>query len=200
MLITNIIQDSFQEFQDHISLVLFSFGCNFNCRGCYNYNYVTDINNIIGEANEIVDEHITPLHDAVVFLGGEPTIWREDLISAVSHVKDIGLKAKVFTNGFLPNVIDWLNKYKLVDAYSVDLKTVRNVYETVSVKMNDEEYLCKLDLSLKNILKVEIPVEIRTTRLGNVDIEEVQEYVENKYPSIKHIIQEDFVKNPIRHK
>ena len=199
MLITNVIQDSFQEYQDQISLVLFSFGCNLNCKGCYNYEQVTNFDNVIGEANKIIDKHITPLHDAVVYLGGEPTIWKDDLISSAMYVKDKkGLKVKIFTNGFLPEIIKSLNKFKLVDAYSVDLKTIHNVSEFVNVRMNDEEYLYKVNLSIQNIIDSKIPLEIRTTRLGNVNIEEVQEYVHHKYKFIQHIIQEDFIKNSIR--
>lgn len=195
MWIVDIIKDSFQEYKDNISLVLFSYGCNFHCHGCYNYDQVTDEKNIKGDSKELINKFITPLHDAVVFLGGEPTIWKEDLIESAMHVKKSGLKVKVFTNGFLPNIIDALNDFKLVDAYSVDFKTVCNVSEIVNVKMNDEKYLYKVNLSLKNIIGKKIPLEIRTTKFKNVNVEEVQEYVKNKYPFVKHIIQEDFTKN-----
>ena len=200
MLITDIIQDSFQEYQDHISLVLFSYSCNFKCNGCYNYKHVTNFNNVIDSANKIVDKYITPLHSAVVFLGGEPTIWKEDLLSSAKHVKCKDLKVKIFTNGFLPNIIELLNDNELVDAYSIDLKTIRNVSELINVKMNDEEYLYKVNLSIQRIIDADIPIEIRTTKFENVDIEEVQEYVHKKYPFIQHIIQEDFLKNFMHHK
>jgi len=195
MLIVDIIQDSFQEFKDHISLVLFSFGCNFDCRDCYNHHFVTDEKNIKNEAKVLVDKLITPIHDAVVFLGGEPTVWKEDLIECADYVKSKGLKVKIFTNGFLHDIISGLNKLKLVDAYSVDFKTVRNVNEIVNVKMNDEEYLYKVNSSLQNIIEHKIPLEIRTTKLRNVDVIEVQEYVKEKYPFVEHIIQDDFTRN-----
>ena len=38
---------SFQEFKPYYSLVMFTFGCNFRCKYCYNYDFITDKSNII---------------------------------------------------------------------------------------------------------------------------------------------------------
>ena len=74
MQIVNFIKDSTIECSPfNWGLTLFSYGCNFKCKMCRGYNYekVTDKANIIGEARAIIEENITPLHDCVVFLGGE---------------------------------------------------------------------------------------------------------------------------------
>ena len=71
MKIVSYVRETFLEFENHISLVLFCYGCNMKCNYCYNYDYITDKTRIIDKPVEtIIDENITPLTDSVVFLGG----------------------------------------------------------------------------------------------------------------------------------
>lgn len=202
MLITQVIPESFQEFPDKISIVLFCYGCNFHCQNCYNYSFVTDKKNVKGTVEELLEKYQTPLVDAVAFIGGEPTIWKDDLICSVKHVKQKGLATKIFTNGFLSDVIFKLNQLVLVDAFSIDLKSVTNVKEILGVDISDDEYLARIHESIENILQTPASLEIRTTQLVNTstglvstNIEEVQEYVKAYFPGIKHIIQKDFTEN-----
>ena len=195
MLITQAIQDSFQEYRDQWSLVLFSFGCNFSCKYCYNLDFSRDRKNIIGEAKDLIKQYLHPGHEAVVFLGGEPTIWKDALIETTKQIKDMGLKVKIFTNGFLSEVIKKLNDQKLVDAYSVDLKTIKEASYFLGVAMNDDEYLWKFRSTINHILDAGIFLEVRTTKWPGINIEEIKDYMKQNLPAIPHIIQDDFSKN-----
>lgn len=196
MKIVSYIQEGFQEYEDHISVILFSQGCNFKCVGCYNYDQIVNPDNIIGDAIEMIDELITPLHDAVVFLGGEPTIWEKGLPAACRHAKSKGLLTKVYTNGYSPPVVHALNEEGLVDAYSVDLKAVANVAPIIGKAISADEYLTAVDETIDDILAHKLPVEIRTTAwIEYPDVSAVESYVRDKYPGVPHIMQKDFRAN-----
>lgn len=196
MKITAVIKDSFQEYRGQHSLVLFSHGCNMRCSYCYNLDKIMDSKNIIGDAQKIVDEYITPIHDAVVFLGGEPTIWEDDLIDAASNVKKRGLKVKIYTNALRPDVIKRLNYLNLVDAYSVDLKTVNNDFsKVIGIDMKLETYLKLFEETIQDIINYKKEVEVRTTVYSNLYIFDVEKYMINNHPTINHIITQDFRKN-----
>lgn len=170
MQIVNFIKDSFQDcLPFKHALTLFSYGCNLKCKMCEGYNYetVTNKENIIGNAIDIIKENITPLHDCVVFLGGEPTIHGKKLIDALRYCKSIGLKTKVFTNGVLSDTIENINNLKLCDAWSVDYKGIsENIAPYIGI--GSKEYLINIKKTLNNIIKYnQLPLEIRTTYFDN---------------------------------
>ena len=103
MKITNIIKDSFQEYQNEHSLVLFTQGCNLDCSRCHNRKdmWSTDTEDSV----VIIEKILTPLHTAVVFLGGEPTLVDHDLVVSCMAAKKQNKKVKVFTNGQKPEII-----------------------------------------------------------------------------------------------
>ncbi len=44
MKVISVIPESFQEYEDHISVIMFFAGCNFRCSYCYNYDIISDVN------------------------------------------------------------------------------------------------------------------------------------------------------------
>ena len=194
MEIVSVVPDSFQEFEDYHSLVLFCYGCNFDCKGCYNKKYVGTFSNSIGKIEDVIKKNLTPLHQAIVFLGGEPTIWEDRLKDALKFSKEKGLKTKVYTNGYKYPIIRKINRKKLVDAYSVDLKSVVNCSTVIGVDIPDYQYLYHVHQSITDILDHNIPLEIRTTKWKTIiDFNGIIEYVKRKYPGVPHFITEDFL-------
>lgn len=204
MQIVNYIIDSFNEcYPFNYGLTLFSHGCNLHCKMCkgYNYEQVTDKKNIIGNAKDIIDKNITPLHDSVIFLGGEPTIWGDKLIECLKYCHDKGLKTKIFSNGMLPSIISKINKDKLCDAWSIDFKGLNNTKEEFGIELN--HYLNNVMASIKDIQNNSLPLEIRTTfydgnKEDELDIEtfvyyDIIEPYKNKNPDlyIEYIKQYD---------
>lgn len=196
MKIMSYIRDSFQEFEGYQSLVLFSQGCNFACNGCYNYDHVTQ-DEPIANARSLIENLLTPMHEAVVFLGGEPTIWDRHLIEAVRFVKQKGLKTKVFSNGSIPSVVTALNAQKLVDAWSLDFKCVRDSERILGKRIQIDSYLEALRQSAKNIKKHGISLEFRTTLWSGVteQLDEIKAYLQLHFPDVQHIVQRDFNEN-----
>jgi len=126
MKIVNVLPETYLEYEDHLSIVLFSFGCNLHCRYCYNYSFVTNPNNICAEsAEEIIDKLYHPLIDGLVFLGGEPTLYPERLKEiAIWAKKKYSLDIKIFTNGYNPGLIISGFREGWLDNVSIDLKTM----------------------------------------------------------------------------
>ena len=198
MQIVNFIKDSTVECSPfNWGLTLFSFGCNFHCKMCEGYNYekVTNKDNIIGEAKDIILKNITPMHDCVVFIGGEPTIWGEDLKDALRFCHKGNLKTKIFSNGYNKELIEEINNEGLCDAWSIDFKGLHNIYEQFGVPASD--YLVNVTYSINDIANRGLPLEIRTTFFsGNEEWrEEIRKHVADNFlcnhSNIKYIEQED---------
>ena len=198
MQIVSFIKDSTVECSPFKwGLTLFSAGCNLHCKMCEGYNYekITNPDNIIGDAIKIINNNITPLHDCVVFIGGEPTIWGEKLENALRFCHEKGLKTKIFSNGVKSEVIEIINNQNLCDAWSIDFKGLHNIQQEFGI--NAQEYLPKVEYSILDIASRDLPLEIRTTFYpGNEQWrEDIKKYVElnflRKYSHIKYIEQED---------
>lgn len=170
MQIVNYIKDSTIECAPfNWGLTLFSFGCNLHCKMCEGYNYerITNEENILDNAINIIKNNITPLHDCVVFIGGEPTIWDDKLIEALEYCNSNNLKTKIFTNGMLPDIVKKINDKKLCDAWSVDFKGLYNIKEQFGI--DDNLYKENIKKTLYNITQNNLPLELRTTFFdGNI--------------------------------
>ena len=194
--LVSVIDDSFQEYKGEWSVVTFCAFCNFKCQGCYNYDTISNKDNIIGEFKDIIIDKIKPSHTAIVFLGGEPTVWTGGLIKSLLFVRQNypKLKTKIFTNGFDFGLINRLNEMDLVDAYSVDFKAIENCQTVIGRNdIADNLYIRVLDYTITKILECGIPIEIRTTAWDCVEqIDKLKSYISEHYPGIEHIMQEDF--------
>lgn len=194
--IGSYIIDSFQEYEGEHSLVLFYVGCNLRCKGCYNYNILSNAEKLYN-AKELIDKYITPLHTAIVFLGGEPTI--HNIETDMRYAKSKGLKTKLYTNGLEPYMIYGLRGNELLDAISIDFKCIHNCKENIGV--SDLLYKNYVELSISESAKKvdgikSIDVELRTTKfpfLSKSEIIEIEKEVDNMirfYGNIRHIMQD----------
>jgi len=159
--LVHFMNECFQEYKDEVSLVLWSYNCNLKCSWCSMKDLIYDKKNIL-DVNyiDLIKSH-TSLETAVVFLGGEPTLYPRGLITGCSFAKELGLKTKIFTNGFNKNIIHKLLNYNLLDSISIDYK---DKYP------NNIIYLLEL-------VGNRIPVEIRTTihpELREFDLETME--------------------------
>ena len=210
MKIVNVIVDSFIECAPfNWGLTLFSYGCNLSCSMCKGYNYesVTNENNVQGNAIELIKDNITPAHDTVIFLGGEPTIHGDKLIEALQYCKDMNLKTKIFTNGTCSSLVEKINEMKLCDSWSVDLKCTSYTVDSIG-DYDSAIYMNALFNTIVNIMGNGLPLEIRTTfHEGNFrdmhDLTKIGNDLINGYkksnPEVysKYIVQKDARKDRI---
>lgn len=196
MKVVSVIPESFQEFEDHISVVMFFFGCNFKCSYCYNYDVVTNIKNILPDSPEtILDRCMSPLIDGCVLLGGEPTIYGNRLFELANYAKkEYNLDVKLFTNGSNPEiVIDGLMR-GLFDRVSIDFKFF-NSHDFIDFKcsgLTHENYVDSIINLLTRIRELNLQsfVEVRTTQEASVSDKEIEiiKNICNNF-QIPHIIQ-----------
>lgn len=185
------IPDSFQEYSPYWAFVLFCAGCNLSCKECYNLSAIKQ-NKIIGDGISVLQNELNESHEAVVFLGGEPTI-HSSLIDVLKFCKKRNLKTKIYTNGQKPDFFTE-EVLTLIDACSIDVKAVKNISKIVDTDISDFEYLFKIEQLIQKLSFYRKEYEIRTTKWKCVEdqLDQIKEYVEYRFPSTHHIIQENF--------
>ena len=163
MAIVGIDKLSLLDYEDKVSVVLFSQACNMRCPFCHNGAAVLGAN----KDDEINFEEIlaflktrTGLVDAVVFTGGEPTL-EQDLKVKIKAVRDLGFLIKLDTNGTNPEMVKSFLDEGLVDYVAMDIKNCPSLYgETCGVTNINLENIKK---SVSIIMNKAPDYEFRTT-------------------------------------
>ncbi len=108
-------------------LSLGSFGCNFRCPGCQNWEIAhADVEEEIEKARRITPKELIPMakksHCAgISWTYNEPTIWLEYTLNGAKLAKINKLYTNYVTNGFItPEALDTIGPY--LDVFRVDLK------------------------------------------------------------------------------
>jgi pyruvate formate lyase activating enzyme len=165
MVFGGIQKNSFIDYPEKISCVLFRSGCNFKCPYCHN----PDMVNASGKHNEalcekdIFDflEKQKKFLDGVVISGGEPTL-DNDLFLICKKIKALGYPIKLDTNGSRPDIIKRLIEERLIDYIAMDIKTYPSDYHLLTHKDFDAECIFT---SICTIMASCLPYEFRTTCL-----------------------------------
>ena len=119
---------SLLDYDEKVSVVLFSPACNFRCPFCHNGESVLNSNTPIPfeEIYSFLKSRVG-LIDAVVFTGGEPTLMPE-LKERIREVKQLGFLIKLDTNGTNPRVVEELLAEDLLDYIAMDIKNSEERY------------------------------------------------------------------------
>ena len=163
MAIVGIDKLSLLDYEDKVSVVLFSQACNMRCPFCHNGAAVLGAS----KEDELDFDEIlaflktrTGLVDAVVFSGGEPTML-EDLKVKIKAVRDLGFLIKLDTNGTNPELLEELLDEGLLDYVAMDIKNCPNLYaETCGLKFINVDNINK---SISLIINKAPDYEFRTT-------------------------------------
>ena len=161
MAIVGIDKLSLLDYEDKVSVVLFSKACNFRCPFCHNGGSVLEAQTEIDFADILSFlKTRVGLVDAVVFSGGEPTL-EEDLENKIKEVKSLGYLIKLDTNGTNPELLEKLLDDKVVDYVAMDIKNSPSLYaQTSGVNHVDME---KIRKSISIIMNKAPDYEFRTT-------------------------------------
>jgi len=165
MIFGGLIKNSFVDYPQNISAVIFTAGCNMDCWYCHNKNLITVTQNTMDRQEKLKTEIFDFLNerknflDGVVISGGEPTIY-EDLQIFITQIKALGYKVKLDTNGTNPACIKKLLDSNLVDYIAMDIKAPFNKYATIiKTKFN----ISDIKKSINLIMSSKIDYEFRTT-------------------------------------
>lgn len=114
---------------DHLltARIIFS-GCNFNCPFCVDNEIVKINDKFLIDIKDVKEEirRFSPVIDAVVYSGGEPTLQNQALITIMKFSKKLGLKNILETNGTKPIVLENLLSSKVLDTVILKLKSSFN--------------------------------------------------------------------------
>jgi pyruvate formate lyase activating enzyme len=185
-----------QDFPGNLACIIFTNGCNFDCDYCYNRDLVES------HAPEISEEEIFSylnqrknMLDGVVISGGEPTIWN-DLIPFMEKIKELGLKIKLDTNGYRPELLKEILDKNLVDYIAMDIKALFNEYYKIVNRKLDTD---KLIESINLIKKSKVDHEFRTTIIKGFhtieDLDKIVEVVDGSPYYLQNFRMEDTVIN-----
>lgn len=168
------------DYPDKISSIIFTSPCNFRCPFCQNSNLIEKNDDVIQDffvLNEISKRK--NFIDGVVVTGGEPTL-QEDLENFLFKIKEMGLKVKLDTNGYLPDIIENLIQKKLVDYVSMDIKTSFEKYSSACGVYVD---IKKIQQTIKIIMNSDLDYDFRTTCVPGLvnkeDILKIGEFVKD---------------------
>ncbi len=192
MIIGGLQKISLIDYPGKISAVLFVSGCNFHCGFCYNPELV---------APELIKKQPTipldsvyqflkarkKLIDAVVFCGGEPTIYK-DLPDIAKKIKKMGFLTKLDTNGSNPDILEEVLEEKIIDYVAMDIKTSKEKY---SLLAESGDYLHRIEDSIDIIKEKSPDYEFRTTVVpGIVRDEDIFKIAKWIAPAKKYFIQQ----------
>ena len=190
MQIRGWVRASLIDYPGKIATVLFTSGCNFRCPYCQNSELVLRPESLPQIAPAEVFQFLTRrrgLIDGVVITGGEPTL-QKGLDDFLWKIKELGLAAKLDTNGYCPRILRELLEQGLLDYVAMDVKTSLAKYPLAAGVPVDEQ---RIEESVGLILSSGIVHEFRTTVVpGIVAPEDVEEMAKLITGAEKYILQQ----------
>ena len=162
MNIRGIYKTSLIDYPGKISTVLFSGGCNLQCRFCHNPDLAANWGDMVLSSNEEVLDLLRKrkkIIDGVTISGGEPTLSR-NIDSFIEKIKELSLAVKLDSNGLKPHVLERLIKKNLLDYAAIDIKTSPEKYPYLT---NSDTDFSRIIESFDIVRASGIDYEARTT-------------------------------------
>lgn len=161
MKIYGLQKTSLLDYPEHISAIIFTGGCNFNCPYCQNSELLHP-----GDTEPLKNEDIfsflkkrVGILEGVVITGGEPSL-ASDLEDFIRQIRELGLKIKLDTNGSHPEQLQKLLEQHLLDYIAMDVKASPEHYcQAAGVHVSMES----IRRSIRLIMESGLPGEFRTT-------------------------------------
>jgi len=183
---------SLLDFPGKIASLVFFSGCNLSCPFCHNPDLLFDVDRLPDiPPDDLLADLQTRRNfiDGVVVTGGEPTLDPE-LEPFLRQVKELGLLAKLDTNGLAPLVLERLLCDELVDFVALDLKTSPERYGELH---NHPVGLASLERSIQLLMSGTTPYELRTTCVPGYVAEQDIHRLGQRAAGAEHWVLQQFV-------
>ncbi|OGD64414.1 anaerobic ribonucleoside-triphosphate reductase activating protein [Candidatus Berkelbacteria bacterium RIFOXYA2_FULL_43_10] len=200
------------DFPGTVACTVFTQGCSFRCHFCHNPELVLpDQFGPLISNEEFIDFLMSRLGklEGVCITGGEPLL-NPDIEQFISHIKALGFKVKLDTNGFYPERLASIIESGDIDYIAMDIKApldkypmvtnieTRNTKHEINPKKLKSYNLQPIKRSIDLIMQSEVDYEFRTTiakpLLDVNDIEKIakmikgaKRYVLQNYQKTKQI-------------
>jgi len=172
-----------------------SFGCNFSCDFCQNWEIVENSNNYLNiSRGNILSLSKASSSIGIAYTYNEPTIYYEFMYDVVRMIKDEGLLNVIVTNGFI-NRDPLLKILPYIDGINIDLKSNSD---------NFYKLLCNGSLEpVKNTIRLAslyTHVELTTMIIdgknsSDEEIEEISKFIAQINPDIPLHLSRYFPQN-----
>jgi len=163
------------DYPSKVAAIVFTIGCNFRCKFCYNTRLVDPK---LFKTNEIVSEDVfldflrsrVNKLEAVVITGGEPTL-QSDLEGFIKKIKKLGFLVKLDTNGTNPKILKELLDQKIIDYVAMDIKNELNkeAYNKIVGVSNINNIKKSIDI----LMSSNIDYEFRTTVAPGITVSNI---------------------------
>lgn len=124
MHIAGFKESSLNEWEGHVSSIVWTAGCNWRCAYCHAGHLILEPDELEKIEEEVVFDYIRDKNgwiDGLCISGGEPTL-QPDLIDFIIRARELDIAIKLETNGSKPNVLRKLVKDDLIECLCLDLK------------------------------------------------------------------------------
>ena len=192
MRIAHLEKLSLIDYDNKISSVIFTYGCNLRCPFCHNPQLVT------GEVSFIKPEDVLNILKsrkrfvrAVVITGGEPLL-QKNLESFLVQLKELQFDIKLDTNGTFPAKLKNIIKKRLVDYIALDLKaklSLRQYQKAAGVKL-DVNLIKEAALAIRDS---GLDYEFRTTAIKELIAPQDIEYNLNVLKPVRRFCLQTFM-------
>lgn len=163
MYIQGFNKTSLLDYPGHLAAVIFTPGCNYRCPFCHNTDLVLSrITEGTYDEGYVLDtlKKRRSILEGVCITGGEPTL-QPDLIEFICKVRELGLKVKLDSNGYRPEILQKIVDERLVDYIAMDIKNSPSKYAlTCGITNFNMENILK---SIEILKDGSIEYEFRTT-------------------------------------
>lgn len=150
------------DYPGHVAATVFTGGCNFCCSFCHNKNLVLNPESQPILAEEDIFDFFRKregIITGVCITGGEPTL-QPDLKMFLTEVREIGLKIKLDTNGYQPEILKEIIADGLVDYVAMDIKSCKAGYGEAAGREID---IARIEESVSCLMEEKVEYEFRTT-------------------------------------
>jgi pyruvate formate lyase activating enzyme len=186
---TYLPKESTIDYQGHLSILMFTAGCNFKCRYCHNPELIPKKNDCIksDDLEKILIHAKENWVDAISISGGEPTM-SPILPDTLQIIKSYGFKIKLDTQGSFPNILQEVLPY--LDYIAMDYKMpIEKLSQLTQTNAPKESINRSLDL-IKNS---GVDYEIRTTVVPGLHSESDMMKICEEITTVKRFILQPFV-------
>jgi pyruvate formate lyase activating enzyme len=177
--ITSITPFTFQDYPEHTACILWFSGCNMACSYCHNPELVK------GELAKLPSAQVIEflesrkgLLEGVVLSGGE-CMMSAQLPEFARHLKSLGYKVKIDTNGTNPEMLEAMLSEGLIDYVALDYKASSDLFQSIT----GYDGYAQFEQSLKLLCVSGIALEVRTTMHADLmdedDINSILKHLES---------------------
>jgi len=115
----------------HLILSLGTWGCNFSCSFCQNWEIAQKHPNttklLPEDAVELAKQYGKKGNIGIAYTYSEPSVWYEYVVDTAKGIQNAGLKNVLVTNGFInPKPLEEMLPY--IDAMNIDVKAFNSEY------------------------------------------------------------------------